>query len=41
MKRLLLLIMIAVWLVMNLSALTWGGVKLSNWYVYDTESKPK
>jgi len=41
MKKMLLLLMVAVYLVLNLSALTWGGVKFHNWYVYDTESKPK
>lgn len=41
MKKLLLLIMVAMYLVLNLSALTWGGVRLNNWYVFDTESKPK
>jgi len=41
MKKLILLVMVALWFVMNLSALTWGGVKINNWYVFDTESKPK
>jgi hypothetical protein len=41
MKKLILLIMVSMWLVLNISALTWGGVELNKWYVFDTESKPK
>jgi hypothetical protein len=42
MKKLILLIMVALWLTVNVTAITWGGVNLDKWQVFGTEpEKPK
>ena len=42
MKKLILLIMVALWLNVNVTAITWGGVNLDKWQVFGTEpEKPK
>ena len=41
MKRLVLLLVVALVLTVNFTALTWGGVDLSKWVVFGTNDDPK
>jgi len=40
MKRWVLLIIVALALSINFTALTWGGVDLSQWVVFGTNDEP-
>lgn len=40
MKKIALIIMAVMFLAVNLTALTWGGVDMGKWVVFDTNPEP-